>query len=231
MLSSSINIEKNNLKKSFHIKSEPAACLSIRNDQTKLVGQGVTPYTVRIYSYVMSFISKCRRGRRMVGRLLCESRLTFSVFLSQPSLGVKGLGIQGIEHVMMMERAPEEIQTEGLVSMFSANLSAVQAYQDTQVYRNDVNPMMSDRYINMALLYLFRKGTEEVKEFNSAAVVRKHMLEMDGVLVSKNRLVDGLDYLYTGELNVDLGSLGIKLHAPVLDRFSPLAWKLRIEYP
>ena len=38
-------VEKNNLKKSFHIKSEPAACLSIRNDQTKLVGQGVTPYT------------------------------------------------------------------------------------------------------------------------------------------------------------------------------------------
>ena len=41
--------------------------------------------------------------------------------------------------------------------------------------------MMSDRYINMALLYLFRKGTEEVKEFNSAAIVRKHMFEMDGL--------------------------------------------------
>ena len=78
------------------------------------------------------------------------------------------------------------------MSKFSANLTAAEAYQETQVHRNDANPAMSDRYINMALLYLFRKGTEEVKEFNSAAVVRKHMVEMDGLLVSKNRLVDRL---------------------------------------
>ena len=52
------------------------------------------------------------------------------------------------------------------------------------------------------------------------------MLEMDDMLVSKNRMVDGLDYLYTGELKTDLGSLGIKLHAPVLDRFSPLAYSV-----
>ena len=49
---------------------------------------------------------------------------------------------------------------------------------------------------------------------------------MDGILVSKNRMVDGLDYLYSGELNIDLGSLGIKLHAPMLDRFSPLSYSI-----
>ena len=39
------NNRKEQSEKELPFKSEPAACLSIRNDQTKLVGQGVTPYT------------------------------------------------------------------------------------------------------------------------------------------------------------------------------------------
>ena len=39
------NYRKEQSEKELPFKSEPAACLSIRNDQTKLVGQGVTPYT------------------------------------------------------------------------------------------------------------------------------------------------------------------------------------------
>ena len=74
--------------------------------------------------------------------------------------------------------------------------------------------MSTDEYISMALKYLFRKGTAEVKEFN------------DGILYSKNRAVAELDCIHTSELNINLGSLGIKFHAPYLDRYSPLSYSI-----
>ena len=65
----------------------------------------------------------------------------------------------------------------------------------------------TDKYANMALKYLFRKGTTEVKEFNSAEVIKKHIIEKDGILLSKNRMVAEHDYTHTSELNINLGSL------------------------
>ena len=35
-----------------------------------------------------------------------------------------------------------------------------------------------------------------------------------------------MDYVYSGELNVDIGTLGIKVNTPVLDRYSPLAYSI-----
>ena len=77
-----------------------------------------------------------------------------------------------------------------------------------------MEPVSTDEYISMALKYLFRKGTAEVKEFN------------DGILYSKNRAVAELDCIHTSELNINLGSLGIKFHAPYLDRYSPLSYSI-----
>ena len=81
-----------------------------------------------------------------------------------------------------------------------------------------MEPVSTDEYVNMALKYLFRKGTAEVKEFNLAEVIKKHMIEKDGILLSKNRMVAELDYTQTSELSINLGRLGIKFHAPCLDR-------------
>lgn len=50
------------------------------------------------------------------------------------------------------------------------------------------------------------------------------MIEKNGILLSKNRLTDQLDYMYTSELSINLGSLGIKFETPCLDRFSPLSY-------
>ena len=129
---------------------------------------------------------------------------------------------------MLMEKGPDIVSSDVLVSCLASNLSLPEAkvFQETQVDRHVAEPSSCDRYIGLALLYLFRKATLEVKEFNSVSFIKKHTIEMDGILVSKNRMVEGLDYLYSGELNIDLGSLGIKLHAPVLDRFSPLSYSI-----
>ena len=50
---------------------------------------------------------------------------------------------------------------------------------------------------------------------------------MDGILLSKGRLIDGMNFVETGELgNFNLGSLGVKVNIPVLDRFSPLSYSI-----
>ena len=79
----------------------------------------------------------------------------------------------------------------------------------------------------MALLYLFRKASLEVKAFNSSSIVKKIAYEKDGILLSKGRLLDGLNFVETGELgNLNIGSLGVEVDTPVLDRFSPLSYSI-----
>lgn len=38
------------------------------------------PKTVRVYSIVFSITSKCRRGKVILSRLICEDRMWFSMF-------------------------------------------------------------------------------------------------------------------------------------------------------
>ena len=86
---------------------------------------------------------------------------------------------------------------------------------------------LTDRYLNLALLYLFRKASKEVKEFNGKDLVKKVGVERDGVLLSQGMLLDTFNFAETGELDhVKLGSLGFKLHVPVLDRHSPLSYSI-----
>ena len=47
--------------------------------------------------------------------------------------------------------------------------------------------------------------------------------EIDGVLLSKDRLIQYMDFLETAELELNLGAMGIKTSLPVLDRYSPLS--------
>ena len=78
----------------------------------------------------------------MVGRLLCEAKLKFSVFVAQPSLEKKGLGKQGMGSVFLMERSSQAVQSGALVSSFCANLDSttIEAYQDTQTDRTGQTP-------------------------------------------------------------------------------------------
>ena len=85
----------------------------------------------------------------------------------------------------------------------------------------------SDEFISMALTFLYQKGAQEVKAFNSASTVKKHTIEKNGILYSQGRLIDGMTFLETGGLTIDdLGPLGINIQVPVLDRFSPLSYSI-----
>ena len=57
--------------------------------------------------------------------------------------------------------------------------------------------------------------------------MKKIGVEKEGVLLSQDRMYDGLNFSETAELDfIKLGNLGLKLHVPVLDRHSPLSYAI-----
>ena len=84
----------------------------------------------------------------------------------------------------------------------------------------------TDKYVNLALLYLYRKAADEVKEFNNHTLIEKIGVEVDGVLLSKGRIISGMEFLQSAEIDIDLGSMGIRTRLPVIDRHSPLAYSI-----
>ena len=147
--------------------------------------------TVRIYTVVMAFISKSRRNKKMMGILLREGELTFSVF---------NCHMQGeAEHLPTLKLVESRGQVpRSLVAALVTNTdsSYKNTFNEIQVDRR-IEPVSTDDYVSMALKYLFRKGTAEVKEFNSAEVIKRHMIEKEGILWNKNRTVAGLECTHT----------------------------------
>ena len=85
----------------------------------------------------------------------------------------------------------------------------------------------SDQSKHLALTYLFQKATQEVLKFNSATKVEKVGVMESGILYSKNRILDSMNYVETAGIEFhDLSSFGIKAKVPIVDRYSPLAYSL-----
>ena len=80
---------------------------------------------------------------------------------------------------------------------------------------------------SLALIYLYRKETKVVKKFTHKKFLDKIAYEVDGILLSKGRLLDGINFTETGEFgDFNLGSLGVKVNIPVLERYSPLSYSI-----
>ena len=188
------------------------------------------PKTVRVYSVVFSFISKCRRGRVILSRLLCEGQLVFRMFNAKLEDKETGLELSSIAMVTSMRGEEQSSKCQSLVSQFNKEVfmsdEQRKMFAATQAVNNGNEVTETDKYTNMALLYLFRKATEEVKEFNSSAVIQKIGIEVDGVLLSSGRIISEMEFLESGEIDVDLGALGIRTRVPILDRYSPLAYSI-----
>ena len=116
----------------------------------------------------------------------------------------------------------ETAETEGRFrfSTFHAGFS-----EKPDDHPGDVDAQIEDEYVHQALVYLYRKATQEVIKFNSASKVDKLAVLKNGILFSKGRIMEGMNFVQTGGLDIqDLGLLGIKAHIPVIDRYSPLAY-------
>ena len=174
------------------------------------------PASVRIYGYVLKFVNKARKGRKMAGELLMESRLWFAVF----SCDVTTTQSNCMKVMTIEKQESDKLSQTRVLGHFAIKKLVFANTQHQEL-------LLSDRELHQALLYLFRKGSQEVKKFVSKKVISKIAHEVDGILLSKGRLIDGLNFKDTGELgDINLGSLGVKVNIPVLDRWSPLSYSI-----
>ena len=86
---------------------------------------------------------------------------------------------------------------------------------------------LQEKCLKLVATYLFRTTTVEVKEFSKKSIIDKQGVEIGGIIFSKNRLLEALEFKkVTGMEMVNLDPLGVNVQAPILDRYSPVAYSL-----
>ena len=175
------------------------------------------PATVRIYGYVFCFVRNARKGKQFLGDLLKEAKLWFSIF----SCDLKTANINSVKVVSKLDRVTDMPSETRVLGHFTVKKLV---FSNTEDQRECI---LTDKSLHQALLYIFRKGTLEVKQFVSKKVIKRIACEADGILLSRGRLLDGMNFVETGELgDFNLGSLGVKVNTPVLERFSPISYSI-----
>ena len=179
---------------------------------------------VRTYSYVMSFISKLKQRVKKRRPDLFTSEVKEKISFSMFHAFVKQTSADLTSESDVNENQNGQVL---LVYFGQYTITATPAdnFTMTQTNRAAANVIPSDEYINLALCYLFRKASLEVKHFNQKSTLEKIAVEADGVLFNSGRFLQGMRFIEAGGLNAgDLGSLGINVRVPVLDRHSPLTY-------
>ena len=137
------------------------------------------PKLVRIMSMVAGFVSKCRKGRKILNGLMREEKLWFGVFTARiqeqelytppaqaraqilqvrtddPSQG------QAEQHTSLLSYFTNSPLEEDVVTKFRSTQNVLSTSNGTMAY------IPTDQYINMALLYLYRKnstGSKRIRE-------------------------------------------------------------------
>ena len=190
------------------------------------------PAMVRITSYVLIFINKCRSrvNRRLgtnkgwSGRLLAEASVWFSVF--PVTTMSEELESHSMVQVVLVNTEMDRSDKTPLREAF-----CIQSLPEDDLFYKahtaSVTFLPTDFHLNTALLLYYRWASMEVTQFNSKQLVDKHTVMKDGILFSRGRIIDGMNFLETADLDtMNLGSLGIKTMIPVLDRYSPLAYSI-----
>ena len=165
----------------------------------------------RIIVLIIKFIIKCRKGNPFRGPKLSSPLGNISPIHLCDSL------FESSQIVIEEAEKPADPRF---------NLSP----QVKQKLRNmlDNELMKEEEYCTkLAMTYLFRTATDEVKKFAKAETVEKIAMESEGILFSKNRLLESMEFKIVSEMEmVDLDPLGINTRTPIIDRYSPLAYAI-----
>ena len=188
------------------------------------------PAMVRITAYVIAFVTKCRmkakakKGENFSwsGSLLGTSSLKFSAFPSN---------FAETGHMQPWINFSLPGSDQALVNAFSLGLLPVSLafFMETHASResSSLTAKPTSKFLNAALIYYFRLGSQEVLHFNSRVVTEKRTVMKDGILLSKSRIIQGMNFLETADMDtLNLDSIGLKTRIPVLDRFSPIAYSI-----
>ena len=174
---------------------------------------------VRIMAIVLAFISKCRKKVISSVQLSSSSdQLKFSVFQ-----------VGDIGGAPVQDTGDCYADQEYLFHHFRDKTCKTDQYFALTQTDQSMHgmPQITDKFLHQALVYLYRKAAQEVIHFNTKSKVEKVAVLKDGILFSKGRIIDGMNFVQTGGLELSgLGELGIKAHIPVVDRHSPLAYSI-----
>ena len=116
--------------------------------------------------------------------------------------------------------SPGSLQPPSMENGF--NQSATN-WTSTSEMRNLGSMKEEDFYIRLAATYLFRTATMEVKHFNKKEYLDKIGFEHNGILYSKNIILEGMEFQNVSGMDmVNLDPLGVNTKCPIIDRYSPL---------
>ena len=161
--------------------------------------------TVRIYSLVFKFIQRCRKKKSIT------TEVKFQMFVVQNGASYCANFLFDC-HVYIADSVLLEFGMKTPGRKFSGK----------------AHVLLDSSDISFALEYLFKKGTAEVKEFHKSDFLHKIAVERNGILYSRNRILDGQRLSEAGgleELNI-FEDLNINFFSPVLDRFSMLSYSI-----
>ena len=160
---------------------------------------------------------------RWSGPLLAEASLRFSAFPTttiSTEVGIKEMEVWLTVNLDNSNESEVNKMNTDLISSFSADLKPVSLafFLESHSVRDEAAVLPTSKYLNAALLYYFRKASLEVIHFNSKASVEKQAVMRDGVLLSKGRIIDGMNFLETADLDtLNLGSIGVNHRRHVAD--------------
>ena len=161
-----------------------------------------------------------------------EKRAKFSKYLVQPTRwGLKKfIKVMNRVFIFLLKCRKDKPFSGPLLSQ---PLSKVPALLTIAVEPSDKEPLdldqmhLAERARRLLGTYLFRLTSLEVKQFNKASLIEKHGVEQNGIILSKNRLLENMEFnKVTGMEMISLDPLGINIKVPLLDRFSPLSYSI-----
>ena len=176
------------------------------------------PKQLRVTTFVITFVGKLlnRIGKKFRGPFLSECKV--KLYIAFDNTKPSSLAVMVAEEsVGGSAIALSQVMVTDWNVMYTVQKSVGKVFVDHS----------SDFYTELALQFYFKEATIEVKHFNSKSFLDKIAVDVDGILLSKSRVHDVLNFIETGDLQVkDLGALNIKSKVPVTDRFSPLSYSI-----
>ena len=179
----------------------------------------------------MTYTYRAQRGRRAG-----EKRAKFSNYVVLPTkFGFKKfIGVMIVVIKFLVKCRKGKPFTGPLLSAPLDKIPTLLTSTDLPVTCNAAADQLSlddmhlqERCFKLVATYLFRTTSAEVKEFTKKSILDKQGVELGGIIFSNNRLLETVEFQkVTGMEMVNLDPLGVNVRAPIIDRYSPLAYAI-----
>ena len=172
------------------------------------------PRMLRVSTLVMTFLAKLmkRIGKSFSGPLLspCEVKLHVMVADGTNHSGSERLPEFGYKSMVVFASFKQTTGSVQALSSLASQPAGGKVCERQLIFSSDgVNFLQTQAvfenshtevHVQLALQYYFRLATREVKEFNSKSMIDKIAVEVDGLLLSRSRIHDVLNFIETGDL-------------------------------